>query len=88
PVELSYYWLAQQDSSGMFKKSSLRVCEGEPDCLSAEDMQAVEESIVAVIDRIAGGALGPEPRSSFECKRCSFDLVCDAEEGDIRQDAR
>ncbi len=88
PVALTYYWLAQEDASGMFKKSSLRVCEDKPDCLSAGDMQVVQESIVAVVNRIAAGEFDPKPKSSFECARCSFDCVCNLERQDAEQDDR
>jgi len=80
PAELVYYWLAQQDAQGMFKQSSLRVGEGEPDLLSSKDMEAVEQSIVDIVGRIASGNFDPSPKSSFDCRRCSFDFICTAAE--------
>jgi len=76
PVELAYYWLAQEDSKGMFKKASLGVGEGSPELLSAEEIEATEESIVEVVRRIAAGRFEPHPKSSYECSRCSFDIIC------------
>jgi CRISPR/Cas system-associated exonuclease Cas4 (RecB family) len=70
----------------MFKKASLRVCEHEPDCLSSREMQTVEDSIVAVVERIAGGFFDPDPKSSFECGRCSFDFVCSPEGEEAGED--
>ncbi|MBI5115375.1 ATP-dependent helicase [Candidatus Poribacteria bacterium] len=88
PVELSYYWLAKEDSEGMFKKASLSVCEGEPDCLSDEEMKEVERSIVDVVMRIAAGPFAHAPKSSFECSRCPFAFVCDADIGDDDENER
>jgi ATP-dependent helicase/DNAse subunit B len=82
PGGLSYYWLGQEDSSGSFKKSLLRVCDDEPDCLSAEEMNEVETNIIAVVEQIAAGDFRAHPKSSFECTWCSFGHVCDAEQQD------
>ncbi|GAB4341363.1 MAG: hypothetical protein Kow0099_18000 [Candidatus Abyssubacteria bacterium] len=83
--ELMYYWLAQEDSAGMFKKGRLGVGPG-ADRLSDEEMQTVKESIVAVVKRIEGGEFPPNPKTAYHCATCSFDLVCDSCERDTCDD--
>ena len=77
PIELSYYWLAQETSSGMFKKASLSVGEGGSDPLTDEEMAAAKNNIVSVVERIAAGDFRPRPAKPSECKRCIFEGICD-----------
>jgi DNA helicase-2/ATP-dependent DNA helicase PcrA len=76
PVELSYYWLSQTDSKGMFKRSGLGVGEGGPDFLMDKDIEAAERNILAVVDQISSGKFRPEAASSYGCGRCDFNRVC------------
>jgi ATP-dependent exoDNAse (exonuclease V) beta subunit len=76
PVELAYYWVAQTNSAGMFKKSSLTVGV-EEDCLTPEEMGAAEAAIVEVTSRILAGDFPAAPRSPFECQWCSFAGICE-----------
>lgn len=76
PVELVYYWVAQEDAKGMFKKSMLRVGE-EEDCLRCEELIAVEDAILKAAARILAGDFSPQPRTKYECRRCPFERICD-----------
>jgi len=83
-IALVYYWLAEEDSRGMFKKSSIRVDECGADCLSAEDLNEVESSVVEIVKKIAAGNFNARPKSSFDCKRCAFDSICILDNEDMR----
>ena len=76
PIELVYYWLSQEDSHGMFKRSSVCVGENGPDFLSAEEIASAEDNIIDVVKRIAAGDFEPVPVVSYECTRCAFASVC------------
>ena len=76
PVELTYYWLSQTDSKGMFKRSGLGVGEGGPDFLTNEDVEAAERNIVGVVEQISSGNFRPDPSSSYGCRRCAFNPIC------------
>lgn len=82
PARLVYYWLAQKDSTGLFKKSALGVGGDEPDSLTSHDMEVAEESIIGIVELICGGSYAAEPKSPFECARCSFDFICDVVDED------
>jgi RecB family exonuclease len=83
PVELTYYWLAQEDAKGMFKRATLCVGNGGADCLSNEELRIVERDIAGVIGRIVAGDFEPRPRQSYDCRWCSFDIICSSQgEGD------
>jgi ATP-dependent exoDNAse (exonuclease V) beta subunit len=82
PIELIYYWLSQEDSGGMFKRSSLRIGQDNPDSLSAEEMAEAEGNIIAVVQRIAAGNFEPLPITAYECTRCAFGGVCARAEED------
>jgi ATP-dependent exoDNAse (exonuclease V) beta subunit len=76
PVELCYYWLAQENSAGMFKKSTLPVGSGK-DHLNDGELEIAKNAIVGIASRILAGDFPPEPRSGFDCQRCLFEYVCE-----------
>jgi DNA helicase-2/ATP-dependent DNA helicase PcrA len=84
-AQLTYYWLAQEDSREMFKKGLLEVGGGVAE-LSDEEMNTVEETIKAVVSQIESGVFSPNPKTAYHCTTCSFDLVCDSCERDTHDD--
>ncbi len=86
PVGLTYYWLTQQDSKGLFKKSALAVGDDVTDALSAREMEETTQSIIGVISLICGGNFAAEPKQRYTCTRCPFDDICDVVNGDSTLD--
>jgi ATP-dependent helicase/DNAse subunit B len=82
PVELSYYWVAQANAKGMFKKSGLSVGEGGPDFLTSEDIEAATRNIIEVVAQISVGSFRPEPASTYACGRCEFNSICGVDQRD------
>jgi len=77
PVELVYFWVAQANAAGFFKKSCLRVGDGK-DSLSPEEIQMAEGAVIEVVNHILAGRFPAEPRSTIECQWCSFASICDS----------
>lgn len=82
PVEISYYWLGGQDASGRFKRSGLCVGDHDAEALSAKDMEDVEKAVSEIVATISAARFEPQPRSAYECGRCSFQFLCDPENED------
>jgi hypothetical protein len=85
PTELIYYWLAQEDSSGLFKKSSLPIG-NDDESLTPDDIQIVQRTIITIVEQICSGNFEANPRKQYECGRCSFDSVCDSEQRNATAD--
>jgi ATP-dependent exoDNAse (exonuclease V) beta subunit len=81
PVELSYYWLSQQNTDGKFKKGVLPVAPagedaGDSDSLTDAELELATENILSVTRKISAGLFEPSPDKAYSCSRCAFAAIC------------